>query len=230
MIPETKSEKEKYAAATKAVSLVENNMIVGLGSGSTVYYFLKLLGEEVRQGLQIKGIPTSGRSETIAREAGIEITHLAEHPDIDITIDGADEFDPKLNLIKGGGGALLREKIVASNSKKMVVIADSAKQVDQLGSFPLPIEVIPFSQYPIFKKLEKEGMNPVIRKFENGMPYVTDEGNHIIDCHTGLVKDPSELAAWLDGIPGVVCQGFFINLATMVIMGVGEKAVVIPKA
>jgi ribose 5-phosphate isomerase A len=223
-------EKEKFLAAEHAVNLVENHMIVGLGSGSTVYYFLRLLGERVSKGLNIKGIPTSGRSETIAREVNIPITTLQEHTEIDLTIDGADEFDPQLNLIKGGGGALLREKIVASNSKRMVVIADSAKQVEKLGNFPLPVEVIPFSYPALLKRFNKEGFNPILRTSGGDKPYVTDEGNYIIDCHLGTVDDPMFLSAWFDATPGVVCQGFFINMASKVIMGKGEIVEIIRKS
>jgi len=212
-------EQDKEAAARAAVELVQAGEIVGLGSGSTATHFVRFLAERVRQGLKVMGIPTSQATQELAEQLGIPLTALEAHPQIDIDIDGADEFDPQLNLIKGGGGAFLREKVIASVSKRFVVIADSAKQVKHLGKFPLPVEVIAFAQSLIAPKIRSFGAEVVLRRHADGRAYVTDEGHHILDCTFGTIEDPPALAANIRKIPGVVEHGLFIGMAEMALVG-----------
>ncbi len=209
------NEEEKEAAGRAAAKLVQDGYVVGLGTGSTSYFAVIALGERVKAGLKIVGIPTSVQTEELARALGIPLTTLDQHPEIDITIDGADEIDPKLNLIKGGGGALLREKVVATASKKMVVVADSGKVVPVLGKFPLPVEVIAFARTVIEKKIAALGGSPKLRMRRDGSPYLTDNGNQILDCSFGKIEDPAALARALSDMPGVVAHGLFIGLAKM---------------
>jgi len=210
---------EKQIAAQAAAQLVESGQVVGLGSGSTATYFVRMLAGRVQQGLKMLGIPTSRATKDLAEQLGIPLTALEAHPEIDIDIDGADEIDPQLNLIKGGGGAFLREKIIASVSKRFLVIADSAKQVPALGKFPLPVEVISFAQALIAPRIEKLGANVALRLRPGGTPYITDEGHHILDCTFGTISDPPALAAKLREIPGVVEHGLFIGMAEMALVG-----------
>jgi ribose 5-phosphate isomerase A len=203
--------------------LVRDGDVVGLGTGSTAYFAAVALGERVKAGLKITGIPTSLQTADLARAAGIPLTTLDEHPEIDITIDGADEIDSKLNLIKGGGGALLREKVVASASSKMVVVADSGKVVPVLGKFPLPVEIISFARTVIEKKIVALGGSPKLRCKSDGSPYLTDNSNQILDCSFGKIADPAELARELTGIPGIVEHGLFIGLATVALVGRGDR-------
>src|SRR5712692_1123505 len=217
------NEEEKEAAGRAAARLVRDGDIVGLGTGSTAYFAVVALGERVKAGLKIIGIPTSVWTADLARAVGIPLTTLDEHPEIDITIDGADEVDPKLNLIKGGGGALLREKVVASASKKMVVVADSGKIVPVLGKFPLPVEVIDFARPVIEKKIAALGATTKLRTKSDGQPFVTDNGHHILDCSFGKIADPPALARELSGMPGVVEHGLFIGLAKLAIVGRGNS-------
>jgi len=210
---------EKQAAAREAVRLVEPGTIVGLGSGSTATYAIRFLAERVGQGLNITAIPTSLKTKQLAEQLGIPLTTLEEHPAIDIDIDGADEIDPHLNLIKGGGGALLREKIIAAVSKRFVVVAESVKQVPYLGKFPLPVEVIAFAQPIVKTRIEALGAKVSLRRYAYGNPYVTDEGHHILDCSFGRIDDPPALARKLDGIPGVVEHGLFIGMAELALVG-----------
>ncbi|OLE14193.1 MAG: ribose 5-phosphate isomerase A [Acidobacteria bacterium 13_1_20CM_4_56_7] len=212
-------DQEKQVAARAAAQLVDEGDIVGLGSGSTAEYAVRFLAERVREGLKIIGIPTSQQTKHLAEQLGIPLTTLEEHPQIDIDIDGADEIDPQLNLIKGGGGAFLREKIVASVSRRFVVIAESSKQVKRLGKFPLPVEVVPFAQSLIKQRIEDLGAKVSLRSYAYGNPYVTDEGHHILDCSFGEIPDPPALAARLCGIPGVVEHGLFIGMAEMALIG-----------
>jgi ribose 5-phosphate isomerase A len=217
-------EQEKEAAGRAAAKLVGEGDIVGLGTGSTAYFAVVALGERVKAGLKIIGIPTSVQTADLARAVGIPLTTLDEHPEIDITIDGADEVDPKLNLIKGGGGALLREKVVACASKKMVVVADSGKIVPALGKFPLPVEVISFARTVIEKKIVSLGGSPKLRVKPDGTPFLTDNGNEILDCSFGRIDDPPALARELNGTPGVVEHGLFIRLASSALVGKGGSA------
>ena len=213
---------EKEAAGRAAAKLVRDGDVVGLGTGSTAYFAVVALGERVKAGLKIIGIPTSVQTADLARAVGIPLTTLDEHPEIDITIDGADEVDPKLNLIKGGGGALLREKVVASVTKKMVVVADSGKMVSILGKFPLPVEIIPFARTVVEKKIASLGASSKLRAKPDGSPFLTDNGNHILDCSFGAIADPPALAFALSTTPGVVEHGLFIGMAKLAIVGRGE--------
>lgn len=212
-------DREKQAAARAAVELIEPGSIVGLGSGSTATFALRFLAERVRAGLKITGIPTSLQIKNLAEQLQIPLTTLEEHPEIDIDIDGADEIDPQLNLIKGGGGAFLREKVIASAARRFIVIADSAKQVARLGQFPLPVEVIPFAESLIRSRIEGLGAVVKLRQYAYGNPYVTDEGHHILDCTFGEITDPPALAQRLKAIPGVVEHGLFIGMAEMALIG-----------
>ena len=216
------NEGEKEAAGRAAAKLVRDGDIVGLGTGSTAYFAVVALGERVKSGLKILGIPTSVATADLARQLGIPLTTLDEYPQIDITIDGADEIDPRLNLIKGGGGALLREKVVASVSRKMVVVSDSTKVVPVLGTFPLPVEIIPFARTVTEKKIASLGATTRLRMRPDGQPFVTDNGNQILDCSFGRIADPPALARELNGMPGVVEHGLFIGLAKLAIVGEGR--------
>jgi len=216
-------DREKEAAGRAAAKLVRDGDVVGLGTGSTAYFAVVALGGRVKAGLKIIGIPTSIQTAELARVVGIPLTTLEEHPEIDITIDGADEVDPKLNLIKGGGGALLREKVVASATKKMVVVADSGKIVSALGRFPLPVEVISFARAVVEKKIVSLGATPKLRTKPDGSPFLTDNGNQILDCSFGTIADPSALARELNGTPGVVEHGLFIGLAKLAVVGKGDS-------
>ena len=217
------NEQEKEAAGRAAAELVRDGDIVGLGTGSTAYFAVVALGERVKAGLKITGIPTSVQTADLARTLGIPLTTLDEHPEIDITIDGADEVDPKLNLIKGGGGALLREKVVASVTKKMVVVADSGKIVSVLGKFPLPVEIISFARTVVEKRIVALGATPKLRTKPDGSPYLTDNGNQILDCSFVKIVDPAALARELNGMPGVVEHGLFIGLAKLALVGRGDR-------
>jgi ribose 5-phosphate isomerase A len=210
---------EKQAAARAAVQLVESGSVLGLGSGSTATFAIQFLAERVRSGLKIVGIPTSQNTKHLAEQLGIPLTTLEENPNIDVDIDGADEIDPRLNLIKGGGGALLREKVIASASKRFIVVAESVKLVPHLGKFPLPVEVIPFAEPLIQRRIEALGAQVSLRKYAYGNPYVTDEGHHILDCSFGEISDPPALNAKLHEIPGVVEHGLFIGLAETAFVG-----------
>jgi len=212
-------DQEKQLAARAAVQLVESGNIVGLGSGSTATYAIRFLAERVREGLKIVGIPTSQKTKQLAEQLGIPLATLEKQPQIDIDIDGADEIDPQLNLIKGGGGALLREKVVASASRRFLVIAESTKQVAHLGKFPLPVEVIPFAESVNQTRIEALGAQVSLRRYPYGNPYTTDEGHHILDCNFGEIADPASLAQKLRSIPGVVEHGLFIGMAEMAFVG-----------
>ena len=220
---------EKEVAARASLRFVREGNIVGLGTGSTAAHAVRLLGERVRAGLKIRGIPTSTATRDLALAAGIPLTTLDEFQQIDVTIDGADEFDPQLNLIKGGGGALLREKIIASASKQLVVIADSSKQVAILGKFPLPVEVIAFAEALVAKKIAALGAKVQRRQFADGKPFMTDEGHHILDCHFGQIADPPALARILSDMPGVVEHGLFIAMASLVLIAKGDEVHELPR-
>ena len=204
---------------------VKDGDVVGLGTGSTAAYFIKLLGEEVKNGLRIHGIPTWIRSRDLATSLGIPLTTLDECQDIAVTVDGADEVDPQLRLIKGGGGALLREKIVASATRQMVVVADASKRVERLGKFPLPVEVIKFAQTLVGKRITALGAKVKLRMGEDGKPYVTDENNHILDCSFGEILDADRLASQLGEMPGVVEHGLFVGMASIALFALGSEIV-----
>jgi len=217
------NELEKQAAAQASLRFVQDGQIVGLGTGSTASIAVRLIGERVRAGLKIRGIPTSVETQQLATELGIPLLTLDQVQQIDVTIDGADEIDPQLQLIKGGGGAMLREKIIASASRKMVVIADSSKRVAMLGKFPLPVEVIRFAQALVAARITALGASAVLRKRADGEPYITDEGHHILDCHFGEISDPAGLACELDSMPGLVEHGLFIGLASVALVARGKE-------
>ena len=216
---------EKQRAAEAAVEYVKDGMIVGLGTGSTTEFAVKKLGERVRDGLAIRGIPTSDVTKVQAEEEGIPLIDFSETMYIDLTIDGADEIDVNLNMIKGGGAALLREKIVASASKEEIIIVSHEKFVKQLGIFPLPVEVIPFGWQVIFNQLETLGGSPDLR-LKQGQPLLTDQGNYIIDCRFRQIIDASQFEQRLNMIPGVVENGLFTGLCTRMIVAEGAKIVV----
>jgi ribose 5-phosphate isomerase A len=225
----TIQEDEKAEAARKSLDFVQDGMVVGIGTGTTAKYVIEFLAEKVRQGLKIRGIPTSEASAALARSLNIPLTSFEEVDDIDVTIDGADEIGPDLQLIKGGGGALLHEKIVATSSKRLVIVADERKLVKQLGAFPLPVEVIKFAASPVKKHLERLQAKPALRMAPDGQPYRTDEGNFIFDCHFGRIADPQGVATAIKSITGVVEHGLFIGLASIAIVAGGSAPQVITK-
>ena len=220
----------KKNCALAAVKQIASGMIVGLGTGSTANYMIDELGKKCRdKSFQIKGIPTSERTAQRAQTAGIELTSLETHSDIDVTIDGTDEFDPHLSLIKGHGGALLREKIVAAASIKMIVITDDSKQSSHLGTdLAVPVEVLPFGYPSVAKQLSKLSAKVTQRLDSNtGQPFITDSGNWIIDCDFGVIEHPADLETALNLIPGVVENGLFVGQADMVLIGSAEGVQVI---
>lgn len=214
------SDHQKRAAAEAALELVRPGMRLGLGTGSTAAHFVELLGARVKAGLDVVGVPTSEATRGLAKHAGIPLTTLEETPELDLTVDGADELDPELRLIKGGGAALLREKIVAYASKRMVVIADGSKKVAVLGAFPLPIEVIQFgleaTRRAVARVVENAGCRGEIklRLRPDGHALVTDSGHFILDASLGRIPAPEALANGLAAVPGVVEHGLFIGLAS----------------
>ena len=209
----------KRQAAARALEQVRDGMKLGLGTGSTAKHFVELLGERVRDGLKVVGVPTSDATRADALRCGVPLTTLDALDRLDLTVDGADEIDPALNLIKGGGGALLREKIVAAASDRMIVIADESKWVETLGRFPLPVEVVPFglaaTQRAMAAAFAHSGVSGqmVVRQGRDGHAFVTDGGHWIVDAHLGRITDAPRLAALLSAIPGVVEHGMFIGLA-----------------
>ncbi|MFS0869804.1 ribose-5-phosphate isomerase RpiA [Paenibacillus xylanilyticus] len=207
----------KKIAAERAAEYIQDGMKVGLGTGSTAYFAICRLGERVRDGLQIQAVATSEASDKLAREWGIPIIPFDQIGRLDITIDGADEVDPEFNLIKGGGGALLREKIVAANSDKLIIVADGSKAVQQLGQFPLPVEVVPFASEWTFQALENLGCRPKWR-MNGDQRYLTDNGNLIADCRMEAIENAAELNVKLNMLPGVVDNGLFVDMADTVIL------------
>lgn len=225
-------DKAKFVAAKQATSYVESGMKVGLGTGSTAAWLVRCLGDMVRDnGLKIKGVPTSSRTAQLARDVGIQVISLDEAKWLDLTIDGADEYDGNLNLIKGGGGALLQEKIVATASDQLVVIADISKQVETLGAFPLPVEVIPFGWQTTKTLIEETliGMDVLGRtaslRMNGDVPFFTDEGNHILDLHLNRIGNARQLSLVMNQIPGVVENGLFIDICDVVVIGYGDGRV-----
>lgn len=214
----------KRQAAARALEEVRDGMKLGLGTGSTAKHFVDLLGEKVRAGLNVVGVPTSETTRIQAEQCGVPLTTLDEVDRLDLTVDGADEIDPALNLIKGGGGALLREKIVAAASDRMIVIADDTKWVDVLGRFPLPVELVPFglaatrrAMAGAFAETGNSGQM-VLRKGRDGHVFVTDGGHWIVDAHLGRISDAPRLAGLLTSIPGVAEHGLFIGLASLAVL------------
>jgi ribose 5-phosphate isomerase A len=219
----------KQLAAEKAVEYVKDGMKVGLGTGSTAYWAIRKLGERVSEGLKITAVATSRASEEQARELGIPMVAFGDIDSLDLTIDGADELDSSLQLIKGGGGALLREKIVASNSTRMIVIADEGKVVSTLGKFPLPVEIVPFAWEWTVAELAKLGCQPELRRSGEEL-YKTDNGNYIADCRFEAIESAPKLALTIQSIPGVVDHGLFIGIAAMAIIGKHDGSIEIIEA
>ncbi|AVF25473.1 ribose-5-phosphate isomerase A [Paenibacillus larvae subsp. larvae] len=207
---------QKKRAAEEAVHLVEDGMTLGLGTGSTVFYFLQALAR--RRGLNIRGVSTSGQTTRLASELGIPLVKLGDTGGLDLTIDGADEVDERMQGIKGGGGALLYEKIVASYSRYNVWIVDSGKRVKQLGKFPLPVEVVPFALRPVQELFRHKEWKPRLR-LKGDTPFLTDSQNVILDLHLQSIPDPAALAGQLNAIPGVVEHGLFLGMTQRVIVG-----------
>ncbi len=211
-------EQLKKMAGEKAAERIKDGMIIGLGTGSTVKYTVLRIGEMVKDGLEIIGIPTSRATEQLASRIGIPLGDINEYQEIDLTIDGADQVDSELNLIKGGGGALLREKMVAHASKYEIIVVDERKICNVLGSFPLPVEIVKFGYQRTISVLEKLGCRASLRH-RDGEIYVTDNGNYIVDCKFEEIRDPQTLEREIDEIPGVVEIGLFVNLADEIIIG-----------
>jgi ribose 5-phosphate isomerase A len=216
----------KLHSAQRAMELVESGMTLGLGSGSTATIWIRLLGAQVRDhGLKIRAIASSDDSERLRRSYGIPFINFEECRSLDLTIDGADEVAPKLMLIKGGGGKLLREKIVASASKRFVVVADESKQVEKLGRFPRSVEVIPMAAPLVDGVLRELGFTPAVRVNQDGSKYVTDQGNFILDCSGILIDDPYAMARELDSIVGVVEHGLFLDMASLALITTEHEVV-----
>jgi ribose 5-phosphate isomerase A len=216
----------KQKAGWYAVDFVESGMVLGLGHGSTAVFAVRCIAQLLREGRlrDVLGVPCSRQVEAEARKLGIPLTTLDQHPTVDLTIDGADEVDPDLNLIKGGGGALLREKIVAQASRREIIVVDESKLSPALGThWPVPVEVIPFGWCVQSAYLESLGARPTLRLREDGTPFKTDQGNLILDCHFGPISDPVHLAARLNERAGIVEHGLFLGLATDVIVASGQE-------
>ncbi|MDQ0509959.1 ribose-5-phosphate isomerase RpiA [Ancylobacter amanitiformis] len=226
----------KRQAAARALEHVRSGMKLGLGTGSTAKHFVELLAERVAQGLEVVGVPTSEATRAQAESLGVPLGTLDEHPMLDLCVDGADEIGPDLTLVKGGGGALLREKIVASAAHEMIVIADASKMVAQLGAFSLPIEVVDFGVAAIRRGIERSARAAgcqgllTLRRRADGHVFVTDQGHLILDAAYGVIREPALLAARLAEVPGVVEHGLFINLASRVILAGADGVTVIDRA
>lgn len=219
---------EKALAAKEAVKYIGNGQIVGLGSGSSAYIAVEEIGKMVKNGLDIKGVPTSEKTRELAESWGIPLLNIEDVESIDITIDGADEFTTDLQLIKGGGSFLLKEKVVASLSKKEIIVVDSSKKVDFLGKFTVPIEVIPYARNYVLTQLKKLNGLGKIREAD-GKPLITEQGNLLIDGDFGLIENPAQLGEQLIHIVGVVEHGLFVDIATTVIMGVDNGTLIFEK-
>jgi ribose 5-phosphate isomerase A len=214
----------KQLVGEKATEYVKGGMVVGLGTGSTAYFAILKIGELVKNGLKIKGVPTSKQTEELALSLNIPLLEMADVTHIDVTIDGADEYDPQKQLIKGGGGALLREKIIASITKFYVIIADQSKKSAVLGSFALPVEITPFAKEITIMQLKNLGCQPVLR-LKDGKLFISDNQNYIADCKFTAIENPEELNQQINLIPGVVENGLFVNMANIVITEDGNDGV-----
>lgn len=219
MIP-TDLDSCKKAAALKAVEFVRDGMVVGLGTGSTAKHMVIALGEKVRAGMTLRGVPTSQETAALARQSGIPLIDTENRWEIDVAIDGADQVDPGFNLIKGGGGALLKEKIVAASARQFIVLVDHTKQVPVLGgSFPLPIEIVPFGWGSTAREIERLTKSRVVLRERNGAPFKTEAGNLIVDVHLARIEQPADLEIALNQIPGIVETGLFIGRTDILIVG-----------
>jgi ribose 5-phosphate isomerase A len=214
----------KQLVGEKATEYIKDGMILGLGTGSTAYFAIMKIGEMVKNGLKIKGVPTSKQTEELALSLDIPLLEIADVTKIDVTIDGADEYDPQKQLIKGGGGALLREKIIASITDFYIIIADQSKQSEVLGSFALPVEVTPFAKEITLMQLKNLGCSPIFRE-KDGKLFVTDNQNYIADCKFSSIENPIELNQKLNLISGVVENGLFVNMANIIITEDGKGGV-----
>ncbi|MDV2582200.1 ribose-5-phosphate isomerase RpiA [Alkalibacillus haloalkaliphilus] len=219
---------KKKNAALKSVEFVKDGMVLGLGSGSTMYWVLEALSERIEQGEHIQGIPSSVKTEKLAREFGIPLTDFSQVGTLDLAIDGADEFDPDFQLIKGGGGSLMREKIVDIAAETFVVVADDSKRVQQLGDFPLPVEVVQFGWESTKARIVALGCEAVLRQSQ-GQPFVTNNSQYILDCHFQSIENPHILHEQLKTIVGVVETGLFLDMADYIIVGSEERAEVYRK-
>jgi ribose 5-phosphate isomerase A len=214
----------KALVGRRAAEMVEDGMAVGLGTGSTSVMFIKALGARVQAGLKIRCVASSDASEALGRSLGMEVVSLAELPALDVYIDGADEVGPGLSLIKGGGGALLREKIVASAAERFICVVDQSKIVEKLGRFPLPVEVVKMALPLVERRLVELGLNPSLRRHKDGSLYLTDEQNYILDCACGRIEEPEETAAEIRSIVGVVEHGLFLGMASVALVA-GDEGV-----
>jgi ribose 5-phosphate isomerase A len=216
-------ERMKQLACQRAAQEVHDGMVLGLGTGSTVYYFLHELGRMVREGVRMTGVPTSVQTAQLATQLAIPLTTLDDQPHLDLAVDGADEVDANLNLIKGAGGALLREKIVAASAARLLIVVDDGKMVTQLGErYPLPVEVVPFGHTPTTRALEGLGARVTLRRGTDGQAWLSDNGNYILNCHFGPIPDPVALQKALLAIPAVVDSGLFLNMTDTVLVGHAE--------
>jgi len=215
----------KQRVALKATRMVEPGMTIGLGSGTTLYWFVTALAEHVKEGLNFVAVPTSTDTKRLAEEKGIALKTLDEVDSIDLAIDGADEIDPQWQLIKGGGGALLQEKLVAAVSRKLIIIADHTKLVDHLGHFPLPVEVVPYGWKHVQRRLEQLYRIPISLREKNNRPFLTDHGHYILDCHFKKITDAATLNSELNLVPGVVETGLFIDMVSGLFIGYADGSV-----
>ncbi|OAQ39674.1 ribose 5-phosphate isomerase A [Pedobacter psychrophilus] len=215
----------KQLVGEKATEYIKENMIVGLGTGSTAYFAIMKIGEMVKNGFRITGVPTSKATEDLALSLNIPLLNIADVKKIDVTIDGADEYDTHKNLIKGGGGALLREKIIASITEFYVIIADKDKGCDILGDFAVPVEVTPFAKEITINQLKALGCEPKFRQKDAEL-FITDNQNYIADCKFKEIKNPKELTAMINSIPGVVENGLFVGMADVIISDDGEGGII----
>ena len=215
----------KKSAALKAVEFIRDGMVVGLGTGSTAKHLVIALGEKVRAGMKLRGVPTSQETAALARHSGIPLIDSENRWDIDVAIDGADQVDPSFNLIKGGGGALLKEKIVAASARQFIVMVDHTKQVPVLGgSFPLPIEIIPFGWGSTAREIERLTKSPTVLRERSGVPFKTEAGNLIVDVHLARIEQPGDLEIALNQIPGIVETGLFVGRTDVLIIGKANGA------
>ncbi|KMT62956.1 ribose-5-phosphate isomerase A [Paenilisteria newyorkensis] len=215
----------KQIAGEKACEYIQDGMVVGLGTGSTAYYMIQKLGDRVAEGLNVTGVVTSKATEKLALERNIPLMDLNDVTEIDLTIDGADEVDAAFRGVKGGGGALLFEKLVAHASKKSIWVVGEDKVVETLGAFPLPVEVVPFGYKQVERQLEEKGYNPILRHHEDGSIYLTDSQNYILDLQMKAITNPEALNDWLNNLPGVVENGLFLNYASSIVIGFSDGSV-----
>ncbi|MGE4549667.1 MAG: ribose-5-phosphate isomerase RpiA [Intestinibacillus sp.] len=217
---------QKRIAGEKAAEYIKEGMTVGLGTGSTAYYMVEAVGKLVAGGMKLRAVPTSKATEAQALGLGIPLASIDEVESLDLAIDGVDEIDPQFNAIKGGGGALFREKVVASAAKEVIWIMDESKLVDAIGTFPLPIEILPYGYTHVLGKMEAAGLHPVLR-VKDGKTFVTDNGNYIADLHIGAPMPIADVAAKLDGVVGVLETGLFLNMCKRIIVGTDSGVKVI---